>query len=217
VVGSGEHFRRSRSPEPTIFGSGRKTGTLIVDRVYALPMIGMVDLMKLALFLTYVVIEIAAFVGLCFAIGVAWTVLLGIATVVLGFWLLRRQGAKVLSNLRTAGQNAAAGVPAGPAGSAAPVADTALLAGATIAMVVPGLVTTVIGILLLLKPVRAVLRPLVIALGTRKVVVAMESYAQYGRGMAGVTVVDGHVVDTPDSPTTYDPNRRQLPNPHPDL
>lgn len=173
--------------------------------------------MKLALFLTYVAIEIAAFVGLCFAIGFGWAVLLVIATVVLGFWLLRRQGAKVLANLRAAGQNAAAGAPPGPAGSAAPVADTALLAGATIAMVVPGLVTTVLGILLLLKPVRLVLRPLVIAVGTRKVVGAMEGYAQYGRGMAGFTVVDGQVVDTTYNPADHDPSRRQLPKPHPDL
>ncbi len=180
-------------------------------------MIGMVDLMKLAIFLTYVAIEIAAFVGLCFAIGFAWTILLGIATMVLGFWLLRRRGAKVLSDLRTAGQNAAAGVPSDPAGSAAPVADTALLAGATIAMVVPGLVTTLIGILLLLKPVRMILRPLVIALGTRKVVVAMEGYAQYGRGMAGVTVVDGQVVDTTYGPTANDPTQQQLPKQHPEF
>lgn len=171
--------------------------------------------MKFALFLLYVVIEIAAFVGLCYAIGVGWTLLLGLATVIGGFWLLRRQGAKVLRNLREAGQSAANGQPAGAAGSAAPVADTALLAAATIAMIIPGLVSTAIGILLLLKPVRLLLRPVVIALGTRKVVGVMENYAQYGRGMAGVTVVDGQVVDTTSQgPAGYDPTRPQLRKPH---
>lgn len=174
--------------------------------------------MKFALFLLYVAIEIAAFVGLCYAIGFGWTLLLGLATVIGGFWLLRRQGAKVLRNLREASQNAANGHPAGPAESAAPVADTALLAAATIAMIVPGLVSTAIGILLLLKPVRVLLRPIVIAVGTKKVVGAMENYAQYGRGMAGVTVVEGQVVDTTDyGPTGYDPTRPQLRKPYTEL
>lgn len=174
--------------------------------------------MKFALFLLYVVIEIAAFVGLCYAIGVGWTLLLGLATVIGGFWLLRHQGAKVLRNLREAGQSAANGQPAGAAESAAPVADTALLAATTIAMIIPGLVSTAIGILLLLKPVRLLLRPVVIALGTRKVVGVMENYAQYGRGMAGVTVVDGQVVDTTSQGATgFDATRPQLRKPHTEL
>jgi UPF0716 protein FxsA len=174
--------------------------------------------MKFALFLLYVAVEIAAFVGLCYAIGFGWTLLLGLATVIGGFWLLRRQGAKVFRNLREAGEKAANGQPAGPAESAAPVADTALLAAATIAMIIPGLVSTAIGILLLLKPVRVLLRPVIIALGTRKVVGAMENYAQYGRGMAGVTVVEGQVVDTTDyGPTGYDPSRPQLRKPQTEL
>jgi UPF0716 protein FxsA len=106
-----------------------------------------------------------------------------------------------------------------PAQSAAPVADTALLAAATILMIIPGLVTSALGILLLLKPVRVLLRPMVIAVGTRKVVSAMEkNYARYGRGMAGVTVVDGQVVDiTSPGPAGYDPTRPQLRKPHTEL
>jgi UPF0716 protein FxsA len=175
--------------------------------------------MKFALFLLYVAIEIAAFVGLCYAIGFGWTLLLVLATVIGGFWLLRRQGAKTFANLRNAGRGAADGNPLDPADSAAPVADTALLAAATILMIIPGLVTSALGILLLLKPVRVLLRPMVIAVGTRKVVTAMEkNYARYGRGMAGVTVVDGQVVDiTAPGPAGYDPTRPQLRKPHTEL
>ena len=56
-----------------------------------MPIVGTVDIMKFALFLLYVAIEIAAFVGLCYAIGFGWTLLLVVATVIGGFWLLRRQ------------------------------------------------------------------------------------------------------------------------------
>jgi UPF0716 protein FxsA len=99
------------------------------------------------------------------------------------------------------------------------VADTALLAAATILMIIPGLVSSAAGILLLLKPVRVLLRPMVIAVGTRKVVSAMEkNYARYGRGMAGVTVVDGQVIDIPDEgPTGYDPSRPQIRKPRTEL
>jgi UPF0716 protein FxsA len=175
--------------------------------------------MKFALFLLYVAIEIAAFVGLCYAIGFGWTLLLVVATILGGFWLLRRQGAKTLANLRAAGRSAGSGVPADAAQSAAPVADTALLAAATILMIIPGLVSSAAGILLLLKPVRVLLRPMVIAVGTRKVVSAMEkNYARYGRGMAGVTVVDGQVIDIPDEgPTGYDPSRPQIRKPRTEL
>ena len=187
-----------------------------------MPIAGTVDTMKFALFLLYVAIEIAAFVGLCYAIGFGWTLLLVVATVIGGFWLLRRQGAKTLANLRDAGRNAAGGSPVDPADSAAPVADTALLAAATILMIIPGLVSSAIGILLLLKPIRVLLRPMVIAVGTRKVVSAMEkNYARYGRGMAGVTVVDGQVIDTSGAGTTgttgFDAARPQLRKPYTEL
>ena len=187
-----------------------------------MPIVGTVDTMKFALFLLYVAIEIAAFVGLCYAIGFGWTLLLVVATVIGGFWLLRRQGAKTLANLRDAGRNAAGGSPVDPASSSAPVADTALLAAATILMIIPGLVSSAVGILLLLKPIRVLLRPMVIAVGTRKVVSAMEkNYARYGRGMAGVTVVDGQVIDSSGAGTTgttgFDPARPELRKPYNEL
>jgi UPF0716 protein FxsA len=89
-------------------------------------------------------------------------------------------------------------------------------------MIVPGLVSSAVGILLLLKPIRVLLRPMVIAVGTRKVVSAMEkNYARYGRGMAGVTVVDGEVIDTSGAGTTgttgFDPARPQLRKPYTEL
>ncbi|GAA2048545.1 FxsA family protein [Williamsia deligens] len=145
--------------------------------------------MKLAVFVGYLAVEIAAFAGLVWAIGFWWTVLATLAAIVVGFALLRRQGARVFADLRIA--------QAGTAASARSLTDAALLAFATVLLFVPGLVSTVVGILLLLPPVRALARPAVAAVGARRMARVVERFGPMARG--GVTVVEGEVVD-PTSP-----------------
>lgn len=141
--------------------------------------------MKLAVFVGYLAVEIAAFAGLVWAIGFWWTLLLTLAAIVVGFALLRRQGAKVFAEMRLA--------QADPTAAARSLTDAALLAFGTVLFFVPGLVTTVIGILLMLPPVRALARPAVAAVGARRMARVVDRFGPMtGRG---VTVVDGEVID----------------------
>ncbi|WP_204080943.1 FxsA family protein [Mycobacterium riyadhense] len=129
------------------------------------------------LLLGYAVVELMAVVGLASAIGLGWTLLVLLATFVLGLvvWApmgglqLGRQVMQLRSGLkdpRTA------------------LSDGALVAMATGLVLVPGLVTTTLGLLLLVPPIRAVARPGLTAL--------------VGRGLAqrvpliDVTVGDEH-------------------------
>ncbi|RRQ28706.1 FxsA family protein [Rhodococcus sp. Eu-32] len=134
-----------------------------------------------ALFLLYVVVEVAALVAVGSAIGVLWTVLLLIAGSVVGLVLVRSQGRRVMEGLRAASRGERT-----PAGA---VADGVLFAVGSVAMFVPGLVTTVFGILLLLPVSRWALRPLVLAAAARW----MPSVAVATRRMRP-TVIDGEVI-----------------------
>ncbi|SNS19668.1 FxsA family protein [Rhodococcoides kyotonense] len=134
-----------------------------------------------ALFLLYVVVEVAALVAVGSAIGVLWTVLLLIAGSAVGLVLVRSQGRRVMEGLRAASRGERT-----PAGA---VADGVLFAVGSVAMFVPGLVTTVFGILLLLPPTRWALRPLVLAAAARW----MPSVATATSRMRP-TVIDGEVV-----------------------
>ncbi|MET0799173.1 MAG: FxsA family protein, partial [Rhodococcus sp. (in: high G+C Gram-positive bacteria)] len=100
----------------------------------------------LALFVLYVVVEVAALVAVGSALGVLWTVVLLIAGSLVGSLLVRSQGRRVLDGLRRASQ--------GERSAEGAVADGALFAAGSVAMFVPGLVTTVVGLLLLIPPTR---------------------------------------------------------------
>lgn len=153
--------------------------------------------MKLAVFVGYLAVEIAAFAGLVWAIGFWWTLLLTLAAIVVGFALLRRQGAKVFAEMRLA--------QADPTAAAQSLTDAALLAFATVLFFVPGLVTTAVGILLMLPPVRALARPAVAAVGARRMARVVDRFGPMtGRG---VTVIDGEVVDPYRPSTATDPYR----------
>ncbi|MDL9935923.1 FxsA family protein [Gordonia sp. ABSL1-1] len=138
------------------------------------------------LFLAYVAIEIAAFVAMTMAWGFAWAILITLLAAALGFILLQWQGRKVVTRLRTA-----SGAGADPA---APLADTAVLGASTALLVVPGVVTTALGVLSLLPPTRAALRPLVMAVGARKVAAVVGNAGMFATGTRG-RVVDGTVID----------------------
>lgn len=160
--------------------------------------------MALRYFAVYALLEIAAFVAMAVTLGFGWAVLISIAAGVLGFLTLRWQGRKVFGELRRAANN--------EVDARAPLADTALVATSTILLVVPGVVSTVAGILLLFPPTRKVLRPVVVAVGARRMATAMDRAGLYATGIygggirggrvpGGGTVVDGTVVesDTPGS------------------
>jgi len=93
-------------------------------------------------------VEIALFVLVAHWIGVGTTILLVLATSLVGGWLLRREGSRAWRGLRSA---SAAGGPPGPDVSRGLLG---LLGG--ILLAVPGFLTDVVGLALLVPPVRRV-------------------------------------------------------------
>jgi UPF0716 protein FxsA len=150
------------------------------------------------LLFVYAVVELAAIFGLVWALGWGWTLLILLATFVLGWGLLAPMaGSQLLHQLR--GMRS---------GSTEPrrLGDGALVTVATGLVLIPGLVTTVIGTLLLLPPVRAAAGPGVtsFALRTLQRRVPLVSYpaafARTHRGYAadGRDYIDGEVIDVQD-------------------
>ena len=99
--------------------------------------------------LALAIAEIAGFVVVAKLIGVAWTLLLVLATTTLGVWLMRREGVRGWRRFRTAAES-------GPPGHEA--TDGLVGLTASVLLVVPGLVTDVAGLLLLVPPLRAAAR-----------------------------------------------------------
>ena len=109
------------------------------------------------LFLVYVIAELAVVVALASTIGLGWTLLLLLAAFAAGLALAGSQLKLQLARLRS-------GLSADQPRLAA---DTMAVAVGTLLMVVPGLVTSAAGLLLLLPPTRAVARPVLAAMAVR--------------------------------------------------
>jgi len=112
------------------------------------------------LFLLYVVIELAVVVALASTIGIGWTLLVVVGTFAAGLALAGAQLRRQLNRLRS-------GLTGATAQGA--VTDGALVALGTLLVVVPGLASSVAGVLLLLPPTRAAARPLATALAARTI------------------------------------------------
>ncbi|MFC4946879.1 FxsA family protein [Pseudonocardia sp. GCM10023141] len=131
--------------------------------------------------LLYLVVEIVALVALGSTIGLAWTLLVLLAGSVVGLWLARREGVRAAQALAEAVSNRR--VPTSE------LTDGMLVAGAGVLLFVPGIVTDIAGLLLLVPPVRAVVR--------RRLVRAAEERSpdlRTARIREGSTIVDGDVV-----------------------
>ncbi|MGB9252114.1 MAG: FxsA family protein [Mycobacterium sp.] len=109
------------------------------------------------LFLVYVIAELAVVVALASMIGLGWTLLLLLAAFAAGLALAGSQLKLQLARLR-AGLSADQPLLA---------ADTMAVAVGTLLMMVPGLVTSAAGLLLLLPPTRAAARPVLGAMAAR--------------------------------------------------
>jgi len=96
------------------------------------------------------VAEIAVFVAVVHAVGAGWALLLLVASSILGFALLRREGVRGWRAFRSAAED---GRPPGPQVSHSLVG----LLGALL-LSVPGFLTAAVGLLLLVPPVRALAR-----------------------------------------------------------
>ena len=132
--------------------------------------------------LMWPLIEIALFVVIGGAIGLWWTLLIVIGTGFAGVALLRRLGLSNAARLR--GEMARMRDPVGAVG------DGILKALAALLLILPGFLTDMLGLLLLLAPVRAAL---IAAAGRRMTVESMQS-DQPARRSDGI-VIDGEFVE----------------------
>ncbi len=163
--------------------------------------------------LAYFAIEIGAFVAMGYFLGYAWAILVTLFAAFFGFLLLQRSGRKVFAELRRASRN--------EVDPRDPLIDTALLAASSLLLVVPGIVSTIVGVIMLAPPVRKLLRPAVVAVGAKRFTASMTRAGLYTtRGFVAGTVIDGTVVDvegtavrTPDQ-TQPDQTQRELPRGH---
>jgi UPF0716 protein FxsA len=149
------------------------------------------------LFLVYALVELTVVVALASAIGLGRTLLLLLAAFLVGVALagsqVKRQITRMRSGLTT------------PPGA---VSDGALVALGTVLTVVPGLVTSAAGLLLLLPPTRAAARPVLTALAVRGIgrrapliTVTTVSANQWAanRRQHGRDFIDGEVIDVTDA------------------
>ncbi|WP_410872575.1 FxsA family protein [Nocardia sp. A7] len=141
--------------------------------------------MTALLFVLYLVVEIAALVGLAQLIGVGWALLVLVAVSGVGLVLLARQGRRVFDRFRRASR--------GEVTAESAVADGVIVATGSVLLFVPGLVTGLVGLLALFPPTRALLRPALEKLGTRRFGPLPSFAPSPYRGM--VVDADGDVVD----------------------
>ncbi len=150
------------------------------------------------LFLLYVVAELAVVVALASTIGLGWTLLLLLAAFAGGLALAGSQLKVQLNRLRS-GLNT---------GQSKLAADGTAVAFGTLLVVMPGLLTSVAGLLLLLPPTRTAARPLLGAmairgLGRRIPLITVAGVGPYQRAPR-TDYIDGEVIDVVDV-TEVDP------------
>jgi UPF0716 protein FxsA len=141
------------------------------------------------LFGIYALVELAVIVALVATAGFGWTVLLLVASFGVGLALAGSQLRRQLRQLRS------------PLAVDTAVTDGLLVALGTVLVVIPGLASSVVGVLLLLPPSRSVARPLLAALAARRVplvtAAAWSSGSAAGRAGRG-DYIDGEVIDVTD-------------------
>lgn len=144
------------------------------------------------LLLIYAVVELAAVVALVSTLGWGWTLLVLLAAFLLGWGLLAPMAGSHL--IRQIGQ-----LRAGLAEPRNAVSDGALVTLATVLVLVPGLVTTALGLLLLVPPIRSLVRPGLAAVGMRGFHRRMTLITDHSgaRDYQG-DYIDGEVVDVRD-------------------
>ena len=133
-------------------------------------------------FLVVPLLELAVIIQVGQAIGAAETILLLIVVSVAGGWLVKREGVGVLRRIQAA--VSAGRVPGRE------LADGALIMFAGALLLTPGFLSDLLGIALLLPPVRAVVRPVLVGVLTRRAIDRrLGPRGPYGRG-GGPSIID---------------------------
>jgi UPF0716 protein FxsA len=161
----------------------------------------------LLLFFVFVVapaVEIYVMVQVGQAIGFGWVLLLLIAAAVLGSAVMRRAGASWWSALRANGTGSQL-----PDGRAA--ADAAMLFAAGLLIFLPGFVSDVVGLVLLLPPARRLIQTAAVAWFVRRfsAVTGPGGFTVWQRTTSDPQVIQGEVIreDRPDGGDGEPPRR----------
>lgn len=148
--------------------------------------------MLLPLFLLFTVVpivEITLLVKIGSQVGVIPTLLLVIGTGIAGAWLARWQGVRVLARIQH--RLARGQMPNDE------LIDGALVLVAGVLLVTPGVLTDVMGLVLLIPPCRSVVKRLVAAWARKHVQVRVHSTAWPTASSVDDDVVEGEVVRRP--------------------
>jgi UPF0716 protein FxsA len=141
------------------------------------------------LFLGFVIVEMALLITLGRALGPVPTILLVLGGGILGAWLARWQGLRAAVRVRT--QMARGVLPT------TEMTDGLLIAVAAVLLIIPGVLTDVLGVLLLFPPTRSLLRRAVVGQFTRRS--PLGRYAHTSRRPApqgGDQIIDARVIET---------------------
>ena len=125
-------------------------------------------------FLVVPIVELAVIIQVGSTIGALETVGLLIVVSVVGGWLVKREGVGVLR--RISGAVNAGRIPGRE------LADGALIMLAGALLITPGFLSDVLGIALLLPPVRAVVRPVLLSALAKRAIDVRTAGPRYGRG-----------------------------------
>jgi UPF0716 protein FxsA len=147
-------------------------------------------------FLLYVIAEFAAIWAVGSAVGVLGTIALLLAGAFVGSWLARREGGKAMRAFVSTAQSGR--------NPEKELTDGMLVALGGVLIMIPGFVSDVVGLLLMLPPSRAVARKLWLHRAEKRAV----RYANRARGP--VMVVDSEIVE-PDPRPSSSPSDK----PHP--
>jgi UPF0716 protein FxsA len=165
------------------------------------------------LLLVYALVELAVIFALVSTIGWGWTLLVLLATFLLGWGLLAPVAGSRL--IRQLGQ-----LRSGLTERRSAVGDGALVTLAIALVLVPGLVTTALGLLLLVPRIRSVVGPGLTAIGARglrrvPVVTYATAFTDFRRGYSrdDRDYIDGEVIDVRefDPPALPDERRGGFP------
>jgi UPF0716 protein FxsA len=140
------------------------------------------------LLLIYAVVELAATIALVATIGWGWTLVALLATFVLGVvvwapmagWQLSAQVMQLRAGLKE---------------PRSALSDGAMVTGATFLVLVPGLVTTTLGILLLAPPIRNLARPALAAIALRGLEKRISLITDIRTSPDSRDYIDGEVID----------------------
>lgn len=134
------------------------------------------------LFVVYAVVEVAALVAVVSWLGFGPTLLLMMAGALVGMWLVRREGARAALAVAEAVR--------GGRTAHTEVTDGALIGLAGLLILVPGVVSDLLGLLLVLPPTRALVRTRLLRSVERR-----SPGLRTMRIRTGGPVVDGSVVE----------------------